>query len=313
MNFLGKIFLAPMAGVTETVFRGLCRENGVDIVVSEMISAEGVTRDSKKSRDLCAFKESERPMGIQIFGCDPSRLADCAAFIEEHYRPDFIDLNSGCPVPKVNKKNGGASLLRDALLFKKIVSGMVRSVSTPITVKLRSAWSAQDYVDVQFANIAQDCGASAVILHPRSKTMGFSGHSLWERIAIVKSSISIPVIGNGDILSAKDAQAMFKQTNCDSIMIGRAALGNPWIFDEIKRFLTGEKTEIPSVNNRKAVIFDHVRRFFVEYGEKKTVSDLKKHISWYLKNQPKASALRNSVFRANTISELEEIINSGFL
>jgi tRNA-dihydrouridine synthase B len=312
MDFRRKMFLAPMAGVTETVFRSICKENGADVVVSEMVSAEGVFRGSKNSRDLLAFKEYERPIGIQLFGSDPDHIAYAAAYIEQHCRPDFIDLNSGCPVHKVIKKNGGASLLRDVSLFKKIVSDMVRKVSTPITVKLRSGWFVHDYVDVQFAKVAQDCGAAAVILHPRSKTMGFSGHSLWERIALVKASVSIPVIGNGDIVCAEDAQAMFEQTQCDSIMIGRAAMGNPWIFDQIKRFRSGGRTESPSSSERVSTIFQHLHRFLAEYGEKKAINELKKHIAWYCKNIPKAATLRNAVFRAHTITELEETIKNSF-
>jgi tRNA-dihydrouridine synthase B len=225
MNFRQKIFLAPMAGITETVFRSLYRENGADVVMSEMISAEGIFRQSKKTCGLLKFNPGERPIGIQIFGSNPDHMASCAAYIEEHVRPDFIDLNAGCPVPKVVNKNGGAALLRNARLFEKIISSMIKAVSIPVTVKLRSGWSLDEYVDVQFAKIAQDCGASAVILHPRSKTMIFTGHSFWERITAVKSAIAIPVVGNGDIASVDDAKAMFSQTGCDSIMIGRAALG----------------------------------------------------------------------------------------
>jgi tRNA-dihydrouridine synthase B len=312
MDFRNKTFLAPMAGITETVFRSICKEKGADVVVSEMVSAEGVSRGSKNSRSLLSFKEMERPIGIQLFGCDPIRLAYCASFVEEHYRPDFIDLNSGCPVPKVNKKNGGAALLRDSSLFEKIVTSLVRSVSTPISVKLRSGWSLQEFVDVQFAKIAQDCGAAAVILHPRTKTMGFSGHSIWERIAIVKASISIPVIGNGDILSAQGAQAMIEQTKCDSIMIGRAAMGNPWIFEQVRKSLTGRQVEDTPPLVRKLAVFDHIRRHCDEYGEKKAVNELKKHVSWYCKNIQGAATIRNAVFRAGSLTDLEKIVENSF-
>jgi tRNA-dihydrouridine synthase B len=314
MDFRNKTFLAPMAGITETVFRSLCKENGADVVVSEMVSAEGVFRESKKTKFLLEFEEIERPIGIQIFGAHPDHIAGCAAYIEQHYRPDFIDLNSGCPASKVVKKNGGAALLRDAKLFEKIVSSMVRAVSTPVTVKLRSAWSHDDYVDVRYAKIAQDCGASAVTLHPRSKAMGFSGHSQWERIGIVKSSVSIPVIGNGDIGCATDAKTMIDQTGCDSIMIGRAALGNPWIFDQIKHHSFGmeQTADAPSVAEKLSLIKYHIERFRIRYGEKKASSDLKKHLSWYCKGLPCAATLRNEIFRATTVTELETAMITGF-
>jgi tRNA-dihydrouridine synthase B len=314
MDFRKKIFLAPLAGISETVFRALCKENGADVVMSEMVSAEGVFRGSKKTKSLLDFTLAERPVGIQIFGAQPDHIAYSASFIEEHHRPDFIDLNSGCPVPKVVKKNGGAALLRDAALFEKIVSRMVRAVKTPVTVKLRSSWSNQEYVDVLFAKIAQNCGASAVILHPRSKTSGFSGHSQWERIALVKSELSIPVIGNGNIETPGDAKAMIDQTGCDSIMIGRAALGNPWIFNRIRYFLSGIDAEeqAPTAAERLFTINRHVERYRQRYGDKKASADLKKHLSWYCKGLPCAAMLRNDIFRAGSMTELDAAITKAF-
>ena len=301
-----------MAGITETVFRSLCRGNGADAVMSEMVSAEGIYRQSKKTRALLKFKEEERPIGIQIFGSHPGHMAYCAASIEEHFRPDFIDLNSGCPALKVVKKNGGAALLRNASLFEKIVSGIVKSVSTPVSVKLRSGWSQGEWIDTQFAKIAQDCGASAVILHPRSKTMGFGGRSFWERIGIVKSAVAIPVIGNGDIYSPQDAMSLYNQTGCDSIMVGRAALGNPWIFDHIKRFLSGMEPSILAPASRLSVILRHIECYRGEYGEKKAVNELKKHLAWYCKGLPHAAALRGDIFRATTLRKLEETMKTAF-
>jgi tRNA-dihydrouridine synthase B len=312
MIFRHKLFLAPMAGITEPVFRTLCRENGADAVVSEMVSAEGVFRKSKKTRSLIEFNEIERPIGIQIFGSHPEHMAYCAAYVEEHYHPDFIDLNSGCPVPKVVCKNGGAALLRDAGLFGKILYAMVRAVSTPITVKLRSGWALNEWVDVQFAKIAQDCGVAAVILHPRSKTMMFSGHSFWDRIAAVKSALSIPVIGNGDVCSGADAKAILDQTGCDGVMIGRAALGNPWIFGEARCFLSENIFRAPSLQSRFAVVTRHLSEYRTKYGDKKAVNDLKKHLSWYCKGLPRAAFYRKDIFHAKTMAALEETIRKAF-
>jgi putative TIM-barrel protein, nifR3 family len=301
-----------MAGITETVFRRICRRHGADVLMSEMVSAEGLFHGSKKTECLIHFEASERPVGIQVFGANADHIAYAAAYIEEHFRPDFIDLNSGCPVPKVVKKNGGAALLCNLPLFKKIVVKMVKAVSIPVTVKLRSGWSAHDLVDVECAKICEECGASAVILHPRTKSMGFSGHSMWERIAEVKKNVSIPVIGNGDICTPEDASEILRQTGCDSIMIGRAALGNPWIFDRVKRYLTDGTSAPVTDPERLSTVLDHIRGFCAVHGEKRALAELKKHVGWYLKGKPQAANLRNRVFRAPTISALEEAAKEAF-
>jgi tRNA-dihydrouridine synthase B len=311
MDFSGKkVFLAPMAGITDPVFRLLCREHGADAVMSEMVSAEGIAHASKATGRMLRFEEKERPIGIQLFGCRPDRMALAARYVQEQARPDFIDINAGCPVPKVVRKNGGASLLRDIGLFSSIVSGMVASVSVPVTVKIRSGWSEHAWVDVEFARAAQDAGVHAVIVHPRSKTMGFSGHSYWERIAIVKKAVSIPVIGNGDIVSAADAKAMFAETGCDSIMIGRGALGNPWIFSSIKAALQSLPDAPPTPSQRILVAREHVRRYREAYGEKKAASDLKKHVSWYVKGMHGSSKIRGSIFQTKSTKDLEAMLES---
>jgi len=219
--FKKKLLCAPIAGITETVFRTLCRKHGADIVLSEMVSAEGIRHNAKNTTALIRYNKEERPIGIQLFGADPEHLAYAAQYVEEHALPDFIDLNSGCPVPKVVKKNGGAALMKDPKLFKNILHHMVKAVQTPVTVKIRSGWYKHDWIDIELAKIAEGCGVAALTLHPRSKTMGFSGHSFWERIALVKQAVNIPVIGNGDITEPHHALEMLTQTGCDSVMIGR--------------------------------------------------------------------------------------------
>lgn len=302
-----------MAGITDPVFRLLCREHGADVVMSEMVSAEGIAHGSKATGRMLSVEEKERPIGIQLFGCRPDRMALAARYVQEQARPDFIDINAGCPVPKVVRKNGGASLLRDIGLFSSIVSGMVASVSVPVTVKIRSGWNEHAWVDVEFARAAQDAGAGAVIVHPRSKTMGFSGHSYWERIAIVKKAVSIPIIGNGDIVSAADATAMFAETGCDSIMVGRGALGNPWIFSSIKASLQSLPDAPPTPAQRILVAREHVRRYREAYGEKKAVSDLKKHVSWYVKGLRGSSKIRGSIFQSKSTKDLETMLESLML
>jgi tRNA-dihydrouridine synthase B len=302
------LILAPMAGITEPVFRGICRDFGADIVVSEMVSAEGIMYGSKATIDLMMFEQAQRPIGIQLFGGNPDHLARAAAFVESKVSPDFIDLNAGCPVQKVVKKNGGSSLLKDLNHFGEIVRSMVKAVSTPVTVKLRSGINKYQWVDVEFAQMAQACGAAAVTLHPRSQSMMFTGHSFWERIAEVKKAVSIPVIGNGDICSASDALRMFAQTNCDCIMIGRGVYGNPWLFKQIKDALEQRTSQEITLRERLTVALDHLERFRACYGDSVSGREMKKHVAWYCKGVANASILRNSVFRSTAVEELQTIL-----
>jgi tRNA-dihydrouridine synthase B len=301
-----------MAGITESVFRTLCKEHGADVVMSEMVSAEGLFYRSNGTDALLHFEDRERPIGIQLFGAKPDHMACAAEHVQKRANPDFIDLNSGCPVPKVVKKNGGASLLKDLRLFKELVSVMVKAASVPVSVKIRSGWSEHHWVDVEFAQAAEACGASAVILHPRSKSMGFSGHSYWERIAVVKKSVKVPVVGNGDILLEQDAQEMFSQTGCDAVMIGRGAMGNPWIFSRIKALLSHKPEQKPTVKERIETALEHIHRYKKLYGEKKAAAEMKKHASWYIRGLPGASGKRARIFRAKTTGEiaaaLEELL-----
>jgi len=306
------ILLAPLAGVTDPVCRRVCRRLGADAVVTEMVSADGLHYKSANTAKLMEFDESERPIGVQFFGSDPERLADAARFAYERVNPDFIDLNAGCPVPKVVRNNAGSALLKDAALFGRIVEAMSRAVPIPVTVKIRSGWHVNEWVDVEFAKTAEERGAAAVTLHPRSQTMMFAGHSYWERIAEVKQAVSIPVIGNGDIANAADAIRMFAETNCDAAMVGRGSLGNPWIFAEIKAAQRGEAFIPPSLQERKDLIIDHIRKFRELHGEHKACGEMKKCVAWYLKGLPGASAARAEVFASPSSAKIEEIVDRFF-
>jgi len=311
MDFAGhKLFLAPLAGVSDSVFRTICKEHGADIVVSEMISAEGLHYNSAATADLLRFGSAERPIGIQLFGARPDHMAEAAEAIQKSVVPDFIDLNAGCPVAKVVKKNGGSALLRDISLFSAMLSALVKAVSVPVTVKIRSGWTEHVWVDAEFATAAQAAGAAAIIVHPRSKSMGFSGHSYWERIAVVKKQVSIPVIGNGDIVTADDAMRMLETTGCDSVMIGRGALGNPWLFSQIKDRLAGKQATLPSASDRVQTALDHVRRFADAHGERKALADMKKHASWYTRGLSGAAQLRSNIFGATSTIGIEQALLS---
>ncbi|MCP4625818.1 MAG: tRNA dihydrouridine synthase DusB, partial [bacterium] len=292
----------------ETVFRSLCKNHGADIVYSEMVSAEGIRNHAKNTGTLISFPKEERPIGIQLFGAHPQHLADAAQYVEEHAEPDFIDLNSGCPVPKILKKNGGAALLRDPKLFADILSHMTKAVTTPVTVKIRSGWALHEWIDTEYAKIAEDCGVAAIIVHPRSKTMGFSGHSYWERIALVKESVSIPVIGNGDITEPQHAIDMFAQTGCDSVMIGRGAYGNPWLFNQINQLLADEPVTEVSRKEKLETALSHLNAYERKWGELKAGRDMKKHIAWYVKGMLGASVIRDTIFRAESSGALREVI-----
>ncbi len=307
--FSQKIILAPMAGISESVFRTINRQAGADIVVSEMVSSEGLHYNAANTKTLAKFDESERPLGIQIFGSNPERMAEGAKYIEDNYAPDFIDINSGCPVPKVTKKNGGSALLKNPSLFGSIIESMVKACKTPITVKIRSGWNIHEWVDVEFAKIAQESGASAITLHPRSKTMLYSGKAFWERITEVKKVVSIPVIGNGDIVQPEDAIRMFEETKCDSIMIGRGAYGNPWIFGQIKSLLLGEEPKFPTLKEKMTLAEKHLDLYKEKYGIERAEKEMKKHLAWYIKGVIGASVMRDRLFRAENYKELLEIID----
>jgi tRNA-dihydrouridine synthase B len=313
VDFTGKIILAPLAGVSDPVFRRICREHGADLVVSEMVSAEGVVHGATATKELMRIGSAERPVGIQLFGCNPDHLAQAATYAEERVKPDFIDLNAGCPVRKVVQKNGGAALLRNRDLFGRIVAAMVKAVgATPITVKIRSGWTASEWIDVEFARIAQDAGAAAVTLHPRSKSMGFAGQAQWDRIAAVKAAVRIPVIGNGDIVTPADAREMMDQTGCDSVMIGRGSFGNPWLFGQCRAAIEGRPVERTTKSQRYATAVRHIALFREWYGEEHAAREMKKHCAWYIKGLPGAAGLRNDLFKAKSTSQLEEILSNYF-
>ncbi|MCL2219270.1 MAG: tRNA dihydrouridine synthase DusB [Chitinispirillia bacterium] len=314
MTFLKKndLILAPMAGVADTVFRRLCKRHGADITVSEMVSADGLHYKSPNTAALMSFDESERPIGVQLFGSDPDRLAEAARFTYESARPDFIDLNSGCPVAKVVKRNGGAALLKDPVLFGRIVNAMARAVPIPVTVKIRSGWEKYVWIDEEFARIAEGSGAAAVTLHPRSQTMMFTGHSFWERIAAVKKAVSIPVIGNGDVVDAESALKMASETGCDAIMVGRASFGNPWVFAEVRAALRGERYAPPSTEERRDTVLEHIRTFRDVHGERFACGEMKKCASWYIRGYPGAGAARSRIFASSSSTEIEGVVEEYF-
>jgi len=301
----GKAILAPMAGVADTAFRILARMNGAGLVFTELVSADGLVRDNGRTRRLIEYLPEEPPIGVQIFGSDPSIMADAAKRAEE-VRPDFIDLNFGCPVKKVVARGAGAALLNDLKKMRAIVKAVVGATSIPVMGKIRSGWNETQIVAPQAARILEEEGACAVAVHARTRQMKFTGHADWSVIRDVKQSVTIPVIGNGDVNSPEDAKRMQEETGCDLIMVGRGAMGRLWIFDGINRFLeTGELLPEPDYCQRIETCLHHYN-LALKHGEtERVVKEMRKHIGWYLKGMPGSSHIRREVFQMSDEEEVQ--------
>ena len=303
------LFLAPMSGVSESPFRLLCRRFGADVVVSEFISAVGVARGLEHLFDDMRFEEAERPIGIQLYGADATVMARAAAMVTQAGRPDFIDINFGCPVKKVVKNNGGSGCLKDLGLVDRIIRAVRNATHLPVTVKIRSGWDETQRDPVTIALRCREAGAQALTLHARTRTQMFSGAASWDEIARVVEALDIPVIGNGDIATAHDVIAMRAHTNCAGVMIARGAFGNPWIFGQARGLLTGRPAQPdPSPEERFATALEHARLALRLQGDtRKTALEFRKHFGWYTKGVPGASQLRERLFRIESMQEAEAI------
>ena len=294
------IFLAPMAGVTDYSFRIICKEHGAGIVYSEFVSAHGIIWKNEKTLDMIRFTDEERPIGIQIFGDEPEVMANAARFVADQFKPDIIDINYGCPVPKITKRGAGSAALKDLCLMEEITSAVVESVpQLPVTVKMRAGWDSQRIIVEKAGNQLEKAGVKAITLHPRTTKQYFTGKSDWSLIKILKQAVSIPVVGNGDIGTADDVKRMFEETGCDAVMIGRAALGNPWIFGEIKSIF--EKTALPPaplVEDRISTCKRHLNLLVENRGERVGLNLMRKHFGWYIKNFPGAGEFRKELVTA---------------
>lgn len=304
----GKLCLGPMAGVTDLPFRLLCKEKGVDLVCTEMVSAKGIKYNNKNTKELLEIDEVERPAAIQLFGSDPDIMADMSKKIE-HMNFDILDINMGCPVPKVVNNGEGSALMNNPALVGEIVYKVSNAIKKPVTVKIRKGFSKDNINAVEIAKIAEQNGAAAIAVHGRTREQYYSGKADWDFIRRVKEAVSIPVIGNGDIFTPEDAYKIIKETACDAIMIARGARGNPWIFQQIKEYLDGGiNKDKPSLSEVMDMMMRHAK-LAVEYkGEYTGMREMRKHVAWYTTGFPGAAKLRSRVNELESISDLESLL-----
>ena len=299
------LILAPMAGVTNLPFRIICKDYGAGMVCTEMASAKAIFNNDQKTKRLFNTEGEKRPISFQVFGSELESMAYAVKYMSDF--ADIIDINMGCPAPKVVKNGDGSKLLLDLKKAQEIIETAVKNSKVPVTVKFRKGWDKENIVAVNIAQIAEQAGASAVTIHGRTRSEFYTGKADWDIIKKVKQSVNIPVIGNGDIVDEESALQMFEQTGVDGIMIGRGSFGNPWIFRNIKHYLeTGEKLPQPTNNEKLEVMEKHIELAVKEKGEDVAIKELRKHIAWYTKNLKNSSEFRNSI---NKVEKKEELIS----
>ena len=306
INIKNPLLLAPMAGVTDLPFRLICKRMGANLVYTEFVSSNGIIRENKKTLNLIKFIDEERPIGVQIFGEYPEVVGKSAKMVYDMFKPDLIDINYGCPVPKVTKKGAGSAALKDLPLMKEITSAVLENVKKiPVTVKMRSGWSSNQHVFLEAANILENIGVAAITLHPRTTSQKFQGKADWSLIKIMKENSSIPIIGNGDVKNIDDYIRMREETNCDAVMIGRGALGNPWIFKQISNYNNNQKIMNVNLNDVLDTCINHYNLLKENKEERVCVNLTKKHFSWYLKGFKNASYWRKKILFSKNINEIE--------
>ena len=305
------VVLAPMAGISNSAYRTIIKEMGAGLIYAEMVSDKAISYESKKTIDMLYMTDMERPIAQQIFGSDKESFVKAAKYIEKTMKPDIIDINMGCPVPKVAIKNqAGSALLKNPEKVYEIVSSVVNAVNVPVTVKIRSGWDNNSINAVEIAKMIERAGASAITVHPRTRAQGYTGNADWNIIKAVKENVTIPVIGNGDIRSCYDAKRMLDETKCDAIMIGRGVLGNPWLIKECVEYLaTGKEPIKVSLKEKMDMVKRHYKLLEETKGEKLALLEMRTHAAWYLKGLENSTKLKEAIFKTKTKEEFLKLID----
>ena len=306
-----QVVLAPMAGISNTAYRQIIKEMGAGLIFAEMVSDKALVYGSEKTFDLLKMSDMERPIAQQIFGSDVDSFVKAAKLVEDKMHPDIIDINMGCPVPKVAiKSQAGSALLKNPDKIKEIVSAVVKAVSVPVTVKIRSGWDANSVNAVEVAKVIEEAGASAITVHGRTRAQGYSGNADWNIIKQVKEMVSIPVIGNGDVTSAEKAKEMLDFTGCDAVMIGRGVLGNPWLIKECVSYLdSGIIPPKPSAREKIEMLKRHYQLLVDSTSEKQAILEIRTHALWYSKGMPKSAYIKNEICKTKNSEDLFKILN----
>ena len=300
-----EVFLSPMAGVTDLPFRTICKEKGCGMLYTEMINAKALCYDDENTKKMLRMDKDEHPVAVQIFGSDPEFMGK-AAIIMNQYPNEILDINMGCPAPKVIKNGDGSALMRNPKLAAEVLTAVVKNSEKPVTLKIRKGWDDDSVNAVEIAKIAEECGISALDIHGRTREQFYSGKADWDIIAEIKQAINIPVIGNGDVFEVEDAVNMLEKTKCDAIMIGRGAQGNPWIFNRINHYMkTGEILPEPTLEEKITTAIRHMNLAVAEHGDYVAVREMRKHIGWYLKGLKNSAKYRDQI---NKITDYKEVI-----
>lgn len=301
-----EVFLSPMAGVTDLPFRTICKEKGCGMLYTEMINAKALCYDDENTKKMLNLEDDGHPVAVQIFGSDPEYMGKAASIMNQ-YTNDILDINMGCPAPKVIKNGDGSALMRNPKLAAEVLTAVVKNSKKPVTLKIRKGWDDNSVNAVEIAKIAEECGISALAIHGRTREQFYSGKADWDIIAEIKQSINIPVIGNGDVFDVQDAVNMLEKTKCDAIMIGRGSQGNPWIFNRINHYMkTGEVLPEPTLEEKISTAIKHMNLAVAEHGEYVAVREMRKHIGWYLKGLKNSAKYRDQI---NKITDYKEVIS----
>ena len=301
-----EVFLSPMAGVTDLPFRTICKEKGCGMLYTEMINAKALCYDDENTKKMLNLEDDGHPVAVQIFGSDPEYMGKAASIMNQ-YTNDILDINMGCPAPKVIKNGDGSALMRNPKLAAEVLTAVVKNSKKPVTLKIRKGWDDNSVNALEIAKIAEECGISALAIHGRTREQFYSGKADWDIIAEIKQSINIPVIGNGDVFDVQDAVNMLEKTKCDAIMIGRGSQGNPWIFNRINHYMkTGEILPEPTLEEKISTAIKHMNLAVAEHGEYVAVREMRKHIGWYLKGLKNSAKYRDQI---NKITDYKEVIS----